>query len=131
MSYWRFFCNDHYVDRGDVRLMYLKHLIAIDATCSLVINPQLIWRFYMGAVMAIIMLAFMLGMYSNRARICYLCMAKRAGFCRCPLFFGAQPDHSGMIPRGCAPLIPHPSIAILTSGARGQYIRPAVRKLGR
>ena len=81
---------------------------------------------YMGAVMAIIMLAFMLGMYSNRTANIAIFAGSAVVFAIALFLVRSQTtvaDKSWM-----RAMIPHHSIAILTS-ERANISDPRVRKL--
>jgi hypothetical protein len=81
---------------------------------------------YMGAVMAVIMLAFMLGMYKNRAANAAIFVGSVAIFAVSLFLVRSQStveDTSWM-----RAMIPHHSIAILTS-ERAHISDPRVRKL--
>ena len=82
--------------------------------------------FYMGAVMAIIMLAFMLGMYRNR-RVNVAIFGGAAIAFALSLFLVRSQETVGDVAWMKA-MIPHHSIAIMTS-ERAQISDPRVRKL--
>lgn len=80
----------------------------------------------MGATMAIVMLAFMLSMYTNRRRNIAIFVGSAVGFCGALWLVRSQAtvdDVSYM-----KAMIPHHSIAILTSG-RARIEDPRVRAL--
>lgn len=81
---------------------------------------------YMGAAMAIIMLAFMLGMYSERWKNVAI-FAGSAGVLVLTLFFARSQETIGDVAWMKA-MIPHHSIAILTSERAG-ISDPRVRRL--
>ena len=81
---------------------------------------------YMGAVMAIIMLAFMLGMYANKAINAAIFVGAAAGFAL-SLYLVRSQDTVGDVAWMKA-MIPHHSIAIMTS-ERADLSDPRVRLL--
>jgi len=81
---------------------------------------------YMGAVMAIIMLAFMLGMYTNRKANIAILAGSMIAF-TASLYLVRSQDTVGDAAWMKA-MIPHHSIAILTS-SRAEISDPRVRKL--
>jgi uncharacterized protein (DUF305 family) len=81
---------------------------------------------YMGAIMAVIMLAFMLGMYTSKKLNASIFIGAAIVFCTSLYLVRSQEtvqDVSWM-----KAMIPHHSIAILTSG-RAEITDPRVRKL--
>ena len=81
---------------------------------------------YMGAVMAIIMLAFMLGMYANKAINAAIFVGAAAGFAL-SLYLVRSQDTVGDVAWMKA-MIPHHSIAVMTS-ERANLSDPRVRAL--
>ena len=80
----------------------------------------------MGATMAVIMLAYMLGMYSNRSLNLAILVGAGIVFALTLWLVRSQVTVSG--PSYMRAMIPHHSIAIMTSG-RAQIRDPRVRKL--
>ena len=81
---------------------------------------------YMGATMAIIMLAFMLGMYSNK-KVNAAIFAGSAIVIAAALFLARSQETVGNV-AWIKAMIPHHSIAIL-AGERAEISDPRVRKL--
>ena len=123
MSYWRFFAMIITSTVVMFGLMYLN-TYAIDHVFFSETRSYM--ALYMGAVMAIIMLAFMLGMYSNRG-VNIAIFAGSALVFAVSLFLvrsQATVDDTAWM----RAMIPHHSIAILTS-ERANISDPRVRKL--
>ena len=86
-----------------------------------------IWMaLYMGAVMAIVMLAFMLGMYRNRAMNIAIFAGAAVAFAVCLWLVRSQTTIGDIA--WMKAMIPHHSIAILTS-ERANLSDPRVREL--
>ncbi|QLL42133.1 DUF305 domain-containing protein [Sulfitobacter pontiacus] len=123
MSYWRFFAMIITSTVVMFGLMYLN-TYAIDHVFFSETRSYM--ALYMGAVMAVIMLAFMLGMYSNRG-VNIAIFAGSALVIAVSLFLvrsqSTVDDTAWM-----RAMIPHHSIAILTS-ERANISDPRVRKL--
>ena len=123
MSYWRFFAMIITSTVVMFGLMYLN-TYAIDHVFFSETRSYM--ALYMGAVMAVIMLAFMLGMYSNRG-VNIAIFAGSALVFAVSLFLvrtqSTVDDTAWM-----RAMIPHHSIAILTS-ERANISDPRVRKL--
>ena len=123
MSYWRFFAMIITATVVMFGMMYLNsyawdHLFYSEARTYMAI--------LMGAMMAIIMLAFMLGMYSNKAANMSIFAGSAVVFLLALFLVRSQAtvgDISWM-----RAMIPHHSIAILTS-ERANISDPRVRKL--
>ncbi|MEQ8292355.1 MAG: DUF305 domain-containing protein [Roseovarius sp.] len=123
MSYWRFFAMIGTSTLVMFGLMYLNTYIWPHALFS---ETRAYMAVLMGATMAVIMLSFMLAMYTNRK-------ANAAIFAGSVIVFAAMlflvrsqvtvEDRSFM-----RAMIPHHSIAIMTSG-RANISDPRVRKL--
>jgi len=123
MSYWRFFVM---IITSTVVMFGLMYLNTYALDHVFFSETRSYMALYMGAVMAVIMLAFMLGMYTNRT-------ANIAIFAGSALIFALSlfavrsqttvADTSWM-----RAMIPHHSIAILTS-ERADISDPRVRKL--
>jgi len=123
MSYWRFFAMIITSTVVMFGLMYLN-TYAIDHVFFSETRSYM--ALYMGAVMAVIMLAFMLGMYSNRG-VNIAIFAGSALVFAVSLFLvrsQATVDDTAWM----RAMIPHHSIAILTS-ERANISDPRVRKL--
>ena len=123
MSYWRFFAMIISSTVVMFGLMYLN-TYAIDHVFFSETRSYM--ALYMGAVMAIIMLAFMLGMYSNRGANIAIFAGSALVFAVSLFLVRSQTtvdDTSWM-----RAMIPHHSIAILTS-ERANISDPRVRKL--
>ena len=123
MSYWRFFAMIITATVVMFGMMYLNnyawdHLFYSETRTYMAI--------LMGAMMAIIMLAFMLGMYSNKAANMSIFAGSAVVFLLALFLVRSQAtvgDVSWM-----RAMIPHHSIAILTS-ERANISDPRVRKL--
>jgi len=123
MSYWRFFAM---IITSTVVMFGLMYLNTYALDHVFFSETRSYMALYMGAVMAVIMLAFMFGMYTNRT-------ANIAIFAGSALIFALSlfavrsqttvADTSWM-----RAMIPHHSIAILTS-ERANISDPRVRKL--
>jgi len=123
MSYWRFFAMIITSTVVMFGLMYLN-TYAIDHVFFSETRSYM--ALYMGAVMAIIMLAFMLGMYSNRGVNIAIFAGSALVFAVSLFLVRSQStvnDTAWM-----RAMIPHHSIAILTS-ERANISDPRVRKL--
>ena len=123
MSYWRFFAMIITATVVMFGMMYLNsyawdHLFYSETRTYMAI--------LMGAMMAIIMLAFMLGMYSNKAANMSIFAGSAVVFLLA-LFLVRRQATVGDISWMRA-MIPHHSIAILTS-ERANISDPRVRKL--
>lgn len=123
MSYWRFFAMIFTSTTVMLGLMYLNTYALDHVFFS---ETRTYMAIYMGAVMAIIMLAFMLGMYTNRT-------ANIAIFAGSAVIFAGAlflvRSHSTVDDTSwMSAMIPHHSIAILTS-ERANISDPRVRKL--
>ena len=123
MSYWRFagmIATSTVVMYG---LMYLN-TYALD---QVLFSQTRLWMaLVMGATMAVVMLAFMLGMYKNRRLNIAIFLGAAAVFALSLWLVRSQAtvdDASYM-----KAMVPHHSIAILTS-KRAQISDPRVRKL--
>ena len=123
MSYGRFFAMIATSTLVMYGLMYLN-TYAID---HVYFSQTRSWMaLYMGAVMAIIMLAFMLGMYSNR-KVNMAIFAGSALVFAASLYLVRSQDTVGDVAWMKA-MIPHHSIAILTS-ERANISDPRVAEL--
>jgi hypothetical protein len=123
MSYWRFFAMIITSTVVMFGLMYLN-TYAIDHVFFSETRSYM--ALYMGAVMAVIMLAFMLGMYSNRGVNIAIFAGSALVFAVSLFLVRSQStvdDKAWM-----RAMIPHHSIAILTS-ERANISDPRVRKL--
>jgi len=123
MSYWRFFAMIITSTIGMLGLMYLNTYALDHVFFS---ETRTYMAIYMGAVMAIIMLAFMLGMYSNKTANISIFVGSALVFAISLYLVRSQStidDTSWM-----SAMIPHHSIAILTS-ERANITDPRVRKL--
>ena len=89
-------------------------------------DTRFLGALYMGAAMAIIMLAFMLGMYKDRRKNAIIFAASTIVFV-VALFLARSQRAAGDVAYMKA-MIPHHSIAILTS-TRARITDPRVRKL--
>ena len=123
MSYWRFFAMIITSTVVMFGLMYLN-TYAIDHVFFSETRSYM--ALYMGAVMAVIMLAFMLGMYSNRGVNIAIFAGSALVFAVSLFLVRSQStvDDTAWM----RAMIPHHSIAILTS-ERAQISDPRVRKL--
>lgn len=123
MSYWRFFAMIITSTVVMYGLMYLNTYALDHVFFS---ETRSYMALYMGAVMAVIMLAFMLGMYTNRSANIAILIGSVAIFAGSLFLVRSQTtvdDTSWM-----RAMIPHHSIAILTS-ERANISDPRVRKL--
>ena len=123
MSYWRFFAMIITSTIVMLGLMYLNTYALDHVFFS---ETRTYMAIYMGAVMAIIMLAFMLGMYSNKTANISIFVGSALVFAISLYLVRSQStidDTSWM-----SAMIPHHSIAILTS-ERANISDPRVRKL--
>ena len=123
MSYWRFFAMIFTPTTVMLGLMYLNTYALDHVFFS---ETRTYMAIYMGAVMAIIMLAFMLGMYTNRTANIAIFAGSAVIFAGALFLVRSQStvdDTSWM-----SAMIPHHSIAILTS-ERANISDPRVRKL--
>jgi len=123
MSYWRFFAMIITSTVVMFGLMYLN-TYAIDHVFFSETRSYM--ALYMGAVMAVIMLAFMLGMYSSRGVNIAIFAGSALVFAVSLFLVRSQStvdDKAWM-----RAMIPHHSIAILTS-ERANISDPRVRKL--
>ena len=110
MSYWRFFAMIITSTIVMLGLMYLNTYALDHVFFS---ETRTYMAIYMGAVMAIIMLAFMLGMYSNKTANISIFVGSALVFAISLYLVRSQStidDTSWM-----SAMIPHHSIAILTS----------------
>ena len=123
MSYWRFFAMIITSTVVMFGLMYLN-TYAIDHVFFSETRSYM--ALYMGAVMAVIMLAFMLGMYSNRGVNIAIFAGSALVFAVSLFLVRSQStvDDTAWM----RAMIPHHSIAILTS-ERAMISDPRVRKL--
>ena len=123
MSYWRFFAMIITSTVVMFGLMYLN-TYAIDHVFFSETRSYM--ALYMGAVMAVIMLAFMLGMYSNRGVNIAIFAGSALVFVVSLFLVRSQStvDDTAWM----RAMIPHHSIAILTS-ERANISDPRVRKL--
>lgn len=123
MSYWRFFAMIITSTVVMFGLMYLN-TYAIDHVHFSETRSYM--ALYMGAVMAVIMLAFMLGMYSNRGVNIAIFAGSALVFAVSLFLVRSQStvDDTAWM----RAMIPHHSIAILTS-ERANISDPRVRKL--
>ena len=123
MSYWRFFAMILTSTVVMFGLMYLNSYALDHVFFS---ETRSYMAIYMGAVMAIIMLAFMLGMYTNKSANVAIFAGSAVVFALSLFLVRSQTtvdDTSWM-----RAMIPHHSIAILTS-ERANISDPRVRKL--
>lgn len=123
MSYWRFFAMIITSTIVMFGLMYLNTYALDHVFFS---ETRTYMALYMGAVMAVIMLAFMLGMYTNRSANIAIFAGSAVVFAGALFLVRSQTtveDTSWM-----RAMIPHHSIAILTS-ERANISDPRVRKL--
>ncbi|SHF66476.1 MULTISPECIES: DUF305 domain-containing protein [Litoreibacter] len=123
MSYWHFFAMILTSTIVMFGLMYLNtyalgHLFFSETRSYMAI--------YMGAAMAVIMLAFMLGMYSNRTANIAIFTGSAVVFALSLFLVRSQATVDGI--SWMRAMIPHHSIAILTS-ERANISDPRVRKL--
>ena len=123
MSYWRFFAM---IITSTIVMLGLMYLNTYALDHVFFIETRTYMAIYMGAVMAIIMLAFMLGMYSNKTANISIFVGSALVFAISLYLVRSQStidDTSWM-----SAMIPHHSIAILTS-ERANITDPRVRKL--
>ena len=123
MSYWRFFAM---ILTSTVVMLGLMYLNTYAVDHIFFSETRTYMAIYMGAVMAIIMLAFMLGMYSNRTANIAIFAGSAVVFAIALFLVRSQTtvaDKSWM-----RAMIPHHSIAILTS-ERANISDPRVRQL--
>ena len=123
MSYWRFFAM---IITSTVVMYGLMYANSYSIEQVFYSESRVYMALYMGGMMAVVMLAFMLGMYSNKT-------ANIAIFVGAGIVFGLAlylmrsqvtvQDRSWM-----SAMIPHHSIAILTS-SRAEISDPRVKKL--
>jgi hypothetical protein len=123
MSYWRFFAMIITSTVVMFGLMYLNTYAIDNVFFS---ETRSYMALYMGAVMAVIMLAFMLGMYSNRGVNIAIFAGSALVFAVSLFLVRSQStvDDTAWM----RAMIPHHSIAILTS-ERANISDPRVRKL--
>jgi uncharacterized protein (DUF305 family) len=123
MSYWRFFTM---IITSTVVMFGLMYLNTYALDHVFFSETRSYMAIYMGAVMAMIMLAFMLGMYSNRSANIAIFVGSAVVFAVSLFLVRSQTtvdDTSWM-----RAMIPHHSIAILTS-ERANISDPRVREL--
>lgn len=123
MSYWRFFAM---IITSTVVMFGLMYLNTYALDHVFFSETRSYMAIYMGAVMAVIMLAFMLGMYSNRSANIAIFVGSAVVFAVSLFLVRSQTtvdDTSWM-----RAMIPHHSIAILTS-ERANISDPRVREL--
>lgn len=123
MSYYRFFGMIFTSTAIMYGLMYLNSYALDHVTWS---ETRGYMAIYMGAIMAIIMLAFMLGMYSSKTANIAIFAVSAVVFAVSLFLVRSQTtveDTSWM-----SAMIPHHSIAIMTS-ERANITDPRVRKL--
>jgi len=123
MSYWRFFGIIATSTIAMFGLMYANSYAWEHLYYS---ESRVYMAFYMGAVMAVIMLSFMLSMYSNKAVNIAIFAGSALVFSGALFLFRSQDfieDRAWM-----KAMIPHHSIAILTS-RRAEITDPRVAKL--
>lgn len=104
-------------------LMYLNSFAIEHVYFS---ETRLYMAVYMGAVMAIIMLAFMLGMYSDKTKNISILIGSIVVFAVSLYLVRSQDTIEDVA--WMKAMIPHHSIAILTSG-RAEISDPRVKKL--
>jgi uncharacterized protein (DUF305 family) len=104
-------------------LMYLNSFAVEHVYFS---ETRLYMAVYMGAVMAIIMLAFMLGMYSDKTKNISILIGSIIVFAVSLYLVRSQDTIEDVA--WMKAMIPHHSIAILTSG-RAEISDPRVKKL--
>lgn len=123
MSYWRFFAM---IITSTVVMFGLMYLNAYALDHVFFSETRSYMALYMGAVMAVIMLAFMLGMYSNRGVNIAIFAGSALVFAVSLFLVRSQStvDDTAWM----RAMIPHHSIAILTS-ERANISDPRVRKL--
>lgn len=123
MSYWRFFAM---IITSTVVMFGLMYLNTYALDHVFFSETRSYMAIYMGAVMALIMLGFMLGMYSNRRANIAIFLGSAVVFAVSLFLVRSQTtvdDTSWM-----RAMIPHHSIAILTS-ERANISDPRVREL--
>lgn len=123
MAYSRFFAMIATSTIAMFGLMYLNTFALDHVHFS---ESRVYMALYMGATMAVIMLAFMLGMYRNRSANIAIVVGSVAVFAAALFLLRSQAtitDVSWM-----RAMIPHHSIAILTS-ERARLVDPRVQKL--
>ncbi|QBK30750.1 DUF305 domain-containing protein [Roseitalea porphyridii] len=123
MSYWRFFAM---IGTSTVVMFGLMYLNTYAIDHVFYSETRTYMALYMGAAMAVIMLSFMLGMYSNRNVNIAIFAGSAIVFAASLFLLRSQTtvqDVSYM-----RAMIPHHSIAILTS-ERAEISDPRVRKL--
>ncbi len=123
MSYWRFFAM---IGTSTVVMLGLMYLNTYALDHVFFSETRTYMALYMGAVMAVIMLSFMLGMYSNKGINTAIFVGSALVFAVALFLVRSQTtvdDKSWM-----RAMIPHHSIAILTS-ERANISDPRVRKL--
>ena len=123
MSYWRFFAM---IITSTIVMLGLMYLNTYALDHIFFSETRTYMAIYMGAVMAIIMLAFMLGMYTNKVVNISIFVGSALVFAVSLFLVRSQTtidDTSWM-----SAMIPHHSIAILTS-ERANISDPRVRKL--
>jgi len=123
MSYWRFFAM---IGTSTVVMLGLMYLNTYAFDHVFFSETRTYMAIYMGAVMAVIMLSFMLGMYSNKKINAAIFVGSIVVFAVALFLVRSQTtvdDKSWM-----RAMIPHHSIAILTS-ERANISDPRVRKL--
>ena len=123
MSYWRFFAM---ISTSTVVMFVLMYLNTYAIDHVFFSETRSYMALYMGAVMAVIMLAFMLGMYSNRGVNIAIFAGSALVFAVSLFLVRSQStvDDTAWM----RAMIPHHSIAILTS-ERANISDPRVRKL--
>ena len=123
MSYWRFAAM---IATSTVVMLVLMYSLVLEAAHVRFSDTRFLMAAYMGAAMAIIMLAFMLGMYKDRRKNTAIFVGAAVIFA-----FGLWLARSQQLAGDVAymkAMIPHHSIAILTS-ERARITDPRVRKL--
>lgn len=123
MSYWRFFAM---IGTSTVVMLGLMYLNTYALDHVFFSETRTYMALYMGAVMAVIMLSFMLGMYSDKRMNVAIYLGSALVFAAALFLVRSQAtvaDTSWM-----RAMIPHHSIAILTS-ERADLSDPRVRKL--
>ena len=123
MTYWRFAAM---IITSTVIMYGLMYLNSWDFSHVWYSQTRTWMAVYMGAVMAIVMLAFMLGMYTNRNINIGIFVGATVVF-GLSLYLVRSQDTVGDVAWMKA-MIPHHSIAILTS-SRANIKDPRVRKL--
>ena len=123
MSYWRFLAM---IGTSTVVMLGLMYLNTYALDHVFFSETRTYMALYMGAVMAVIMLSFMLGMYSDKRMNVAIYLGSALVFAAALFLVRSQAtvaDTSWM-----RAMIPHHSIAILTS-ERADLSDPRVRKL--